>query len=587
MEQSILIFDIETDGIDPKESNLKWFGAYSYLDNKYYLFDNKKNCQIEDLIRKHKILIGFNNKNFDQPIIERYLKPKKNIFKYKIIVDLYEISAPKGNDGYGKYNKGKLPQIKIKLKNYTLKNIINALKLDIISKGDIDYKIFQKDEWTNIEIKEIKKYLKQDIVLTKKLYEWYDETFEPLKKLLSDEDVRKLNHIKTSFSSLGYNVICNLAKLPVEWEENKPKNVKSFFGGHHINHRKELIKGNIIEIDFSSAYPHALIMGNLFSPSDKGWRGLDYYKIDGCYNNKNQGEIEKALHSIMLERLKAKKNNYKEKNLSYKLIINSIYGLTGNWKFKSLYNPITASDCTHIVRTWMRKLAKTLEEHEFECLYGFTDSIFVKIPKEKTKLDLMDSVDIFIKSSSSKMPFPVDSFDMNIEEEIKMIWFVAKNCYLFVTKDNKVKYKSTLLNQNTPKVVMEVFKNYMQPKIIKELDIIFSESELKRELIKLFHKNIKLSAEEYKVGLCSNYKVTTSLQYQISKKYGEGRHFLIPNLRNVGIGKSKSSSKKIGVRYCSFEEFENNNLNVEDIDTSQLIKHLKPFIRINEQQTLK
>lgn len=577
MNNSILVFDIETDSKNKDVAKLKWFGAYSYLDKKYYLLDYTNKKQIKELIRTHKTLIGFNNKHYDQPIIENYLREDVfmlgEVFKYKIVLDLYEISAPRGNNGYGLNNKGKLPQVNIKLKNYSLKNIIEALKLDKINKGDIDYNIFKKNKWIQKEIIQIKKYLKQDIDLTKKLYEWYDQTFEPIKKLLDPEDVRKLKHINTTASSLGYHAICNLARLPVTWSDRKPANMKSFEGGHHIDPRWGFVKANIIELDFSSAYPHALIMGNLFSPDDdeEDWTGSDYYTIEGNYKTNKQGRIETALYSLMLERLKAKKNKDKIKDLSFKLIINSIYGICGNYRFSSIYNPTTASDCTHIVRTWMKKLAKTLEENDFICLYGFTDSIFVKIPKESNKEELMIIVDSFIEEALSKMPFPVDSFKMDIEEEIKMIWFIAKNCYLFVTKDDKVKYKSTLLNQNTPQSVRQVFEDYMKPKIIKELEIDFTEKELTVELKKLFKKDPTLSAEEYNVSPINDYVNTTSIHYQISKKYGEGKHFLIPNTKGIGVGKTNSSK-------CSFEEFKSHKLMSEDIDTTQLIKHLKTFI---------
>jgi len=45
-----------------------------------------------------------------------------------------------------------------------------------------------------------------------------------------------------------------------------------------------------------------------------------------------------------------------------------------------------------------------------------------------------------------------------------MIWFIAKNCYLFITTDNEIKYKSTLLNGNTPEIIMKLFEDYMKPK---------------------------------------------------------------------------------------------------------------------------
>ena len=572
---SILVYDIETDSLNIDKAKVKWFGAYSYLDDKYYLFDHTKNCQIKDLISKHKVLVGFNNKNYDNPILENYGID----FKYKILVDLYEISAPKGDNGYGLYNKNKLPQMGYKLKKYLMKSIIESLGLDESSKGDIDYNVFKKDNWSEEEIKEINKYLKQDIVLTKKLFEWYEEQFKPLKEMLPQKEQDKFTHIKASLSSLSYQIICHKTGLPVEWNDKKPITNKTFSGGHHIEPRWKSVKGNIIEIDFTSAYPHALMMGNLYSPSKKGWNGNGYYKIEGTYNNKEFGKIETSLRDIFLERLKAKKNGDKAKNLSYKIVINSLYGLTGNYKFKSLYNPTTAADCTSMVRTWMKKLAKTLEENGFSCLYGFTDSIFVKIPDGLDKKVLMFLVSRFIEEVKSNTSFPQETFDMGIEEELKFIWFYAKNCYLWVTNENQVKYKSTLLNTNTPKLIMNVFDSYIKSKIIKDLEINFTEKELLEQIKELLKKDISLVAEEHNVKPIEDYKVKTSLQYQISEKYSTGRHFLIPNIKGVGIGKAKSTKKKIGIRYCTEEEFNKSKLNYDDVDLSQLIKHLKPFIQ--------
>jgi len=581
--RDILIFDIETDGLDVDTAQMKWFGAYSYKTDKYYLLDYNKIDEIKNLIKSHKILIGFNNKNFDQPILENNLEID---FTYKVIIDLYEISAPRSGKEYGKYNKNKLVQMGFKLKKYTLDNISSLLKLDNESKGKIDYKIFQKDNWSEEEVIEIEKYLKQDIILTKKLFEWYEEQFAPLKTFLSKEEVNKLYHIKSSLASLAYRIICNKANLPIEWDDRPITREKSFSGGHHIENRWNKVKGNIIEIDFTSAYPHALMMGNLYSPQENGWEGNNYYKIDGTYNKDSPGKIESALKEVFLERLKAKKNKETAKDKSYKIIINSLYGLTGNPKFKSIYNKTTASDCTSIVRTWMKKLAKELEENDFVCLYGFTDSIFVKIPEQSNKEELMFLVNKCLDKFKINLPFPMETFRMDIEEELKFIWFVAKNCYLFVTKDNEVKYKSTLLNQNTPKVILKLFEEYIKPNIIESLDVKFTLSELKKEIDKILLNNPQLAEEEYKVDELNNYKVKTSIHYQVSKRYGSGRHFLIPNIRNIGVGKSKTTKNKVGVRYCTYEEFVNKGLSINDIDKNQLIKHVKVFITKPEQRTL-
>lgn len=453
-------------------------------------------------------------------------------------------------------------------------------------KGDIDYKIFQKNEWTKEEIDEIKKYLQQDVDLTKKLFEWYEEQFSPLKKFLPQKDQDNFLYLKSSLAVLAYNIICNKAGLKVEFGE-KVK-TKSYTGAHHLEPRWDLVRGNIIEVDFTSAYPHAIMMANLHSlvkdENEPGWTGDGYYQIDGKYSTKQQGKIELALKDIFLERIKAKRAGDKAKNLSYKIIINSHYGTSGNPVFKSIYNRKTASDCTSMVRTWIKKLAQTLEVYGFTCLYGFTDSIFVLVPPRLNKNILMYVIEErFMKEAKKHVPFPMETFQMEIEEELKMIWFVAKNCYLFVTNKDEVKYKSTLLNTNTPQAVMKLFEEYMKPIIIAKLDIPFTKKELEDKMRLILEKQPELAAQEYKVTELSEYKVKTSLHYQISEKYGTGRHFLIPNNKSIGVGLSKSTKKKVGLRHCTIEEFKKNNLTVNDIDLRHLLSHLKPFYERNEK----
>jgi DNA polymerase elongation subunit (family B) len=557
---------------------VKFFGAYSYIDDAYYLLKGTEVKEIKLLLERHRVLVSFNGKAFDNPILINNGYDIEN--KFKIFIDLYEISAQKGSGSFGHYNKNKLIQMGIDIRSFTLKNIINVLKLDEVSKGEIDYKIFQKDEWSIEELKEIKIYLKQDLILTKKLFEWYEEQFKPLKLMLSPNSQRNYKHLVSSLSSLAYEIICNKAGLKVEWGE-KEKGVirQSFDGAHHINPRTEKARGNIVNIDFTSAYPHALMMANLYSKAENGWSGDGYFNVKGIYNNKEQGKIELALKDILLERLKAKKLGDNVKSKAYKIVINSLYGLTGNPVFKSIYNPTTAADCTSIIRTCLKKLAKTLEEYDFEVLYGFTDNLIVVITSESNKDELMYVVQKFIEEVKLHFPFPMDTFNLELETEMKFIWFVAKNCYLYVNSKNEVKYKSTLLNVNTPKVIMKVFEDYMKPKIIQELDISFTEQELTEQIKLKLKEDLFLAAEEHKVIDCSEYKSKTSLQYQIAERYGAGTHYLIPNTAKLGIGKEKGTKKNKPIRYCSLEEFKIKKLKIEDISLKKLIENLKPFLK--------
>jgi len=293
--------------------------------------------------------------------------------------------------------------------------------------------------------------------------------------------------------------------------------------------------------------------------------------------------ISARKHEAYKGNYKAREKN-KPKDLSYKLILNCYYGLSSSPVFKSVYNYKGASDCTSMVRTWMKKLAQKLELNGMQPIYGFTDGIYVLLPEHLDKEDLMIIVNNFIEEAKSHTPFPMNSFLMDIEEEIKMMWFVAKNCYLYITQDDKVKYKSTLLNTNTPKSIMKLFDDYMKPKMIKELNVNFTYKELEEQMKLILEKDITLAPTEWKVESKESYKVQTSMQYQISERYGEGRHLLIPNSAGIGVGKQKDTKKARGIRHCSLEEFEDNKLTIKDIELKQLLSHLKPFYLRNEEE---
>ena len=135
---------------------------------------------------------------------------------------------------------------------------------------------------------------------------------------------------------------------------------------------------------------------------------------------------------------------------------------------------------------------------------------------------------------------------------------------------------------------MKLFEDYMKPKIVKELDVNFTEEELAGKLMEVLDKDIGLAAERYSVNDVVDYKVKTSIQYQISEKYGAGTHLLISNTAMLGVGKAKGTKKRKPVRYCSLEEFKKNGLGVGDVDMSKLMKWLKPFLREkSKQKTIK
>jgi len=89
---------------------IKWIGMYSYLTEKYYEIKYLGNEDlIKEFIAKHKIIVGFNNLDFDDPIMcNNNAFPEKG---YRNSVDIMKILGT----GVGSFkNRGKLMDYKFK-----------------------------------------------------------------------------------------------------------------------------------------------------------------------------------------------------------------------------------------------------------------------------------------------------------------------------------------------------------------------------------------------------------------------------------------------------------------------------------------
>lgn len=129
------IIDIEADSTDSNTAKLKYFGGLDIETGEITLLDHTKKKDIKKYISDHKVLIGFNIKGYDIKVLENFGID----FKYKVMLDLWQSLAPKGDNGFGAYNKDRLKDLnpELKLKDYKLKTIINTLGLSEEGKGDI------------------------------------------------------------------------------------------------------------------------------------------------------------------------------------------------------------------------------------------------------------------------------------------------------------------------------------------------------------------------------------------------------------------------------------------------------------------
>ena len=562
----VIVVDIETDGLNIETTRMKWFGAFSFKYNTYYFYTHDEKEYIQRLIDEHKVVVGYNSKDFDIPIMEN----NGYNFDYKIRIDLMRVlfnplTRKSVRENIIKIN-GKV--LKDLLPNHKLKTVGQVLNLSV-EKGDIDYKIFYKEEWNNLESNEILKYLYRDVKLTKELFEFMYTEFLPFKEFMNIDDQRKYNWYRTSTGSYTYKVICHRAEIKEEY--NDKCEYEKYPGGYVSSPNKESCKGNIYLLDFTSEYPHGLLSGNLYSydcdccTDDEKWSGNDMFPIIGKYCSKKLGKIERVIKDLILLKLKYKQEK-DPREYAVKIMVNTLYGISGAPVFKNVYNYNTASDCTLIGRNMIKYARKVFEDNGYELIYTDTDSVYLKdvYDDKERMLKVRDKI---IEDIKMNLPFPQDTFNMTIDDEIKAIWFfkdynneLKKKNYIYITKDNRFKIKGLpIIKSDVSKLSQKVMK-ILAPQIIEKNDIKFSRKYIRDLVHCLLKEDITLVANFYKVKELNQYKSKNCIQAQISKAYGFGEHWLVPNNIIGKVGKTK--------KYCNIEEAK--DLSLDDLDLNKV-----------------
>jgi len=572
-----LVFDLETTGLDINSCDIISFHGYSYLENRYYnlLYKNNKE-KILDILLSHNLYITYNGDNFDIPVISRIFG--KNFLNIKNL-DLLKIIRKRGTlIRYGGF------------KSNTLYNISRSL--------DLPHKKTEFDFNEIIDLKDTKKvhelliYGKQDVDVTKDLLEYLLNYFEFYKQYLPEKDIISWSWLMSSPGTYAYKVICYLSGIKERWPTREESDLmqykkEKFKGGYVSIPSSELEKGNLYCLDFNSAYPHAYIMLNLFGfncsccSENEKYTGGKIFNLQGKYCTKKLSPISKTIKELYDLRLLYKKNK-DPREVALKIILNILYGIGGNPVFMNVFNINTVSDCTKFVRESVKLARKKFSKYGYDVIYTDTDSVYLRdnYNDEKKLLDNKDKIIKLIKDSS---PFPTDTFDMGIDDKIKLMYFpkLKKKNYLYVTQDNKIKFKGLpIMKDNASRLSMFIFEKYIKKEILQGV-VKINSSTLRHIIYSELEEDITKAAVTYRAKKYDLYDIKTSIYSQISKKYGAGVHILIPNIKGIGVGKCKS--------YCTIKEFKDNNLNIKDIDLSKIFNELQIFSEtdINNDYTTK
>ena len=210
-------------------------------------------------------------------------------------------------------------------------------------------------------------------------------------------------------------------------------------------------------------------------------------------------------------------------------------------------------------------------EHDVTNNYGEMKAI--RMGLIKAKLEGFDDIKII---SDSQLCVNWINGVYQIENENVLSTYLEVKELLKVFEKSKVIWVSRDYNVYADWITA-LFDSYISPKILKELDVRFTEEELLKQLREILSNNPELSAEDYSVKDIKSYNSETSLYYQISLRYGSGLHALIPNTAGIGVGRNED------LRYCSLEEFKEHNLSVDSISIERMMRYLKPFYTTKEE----
>lgn len=143
--------------------------------------------------------------------------------------------------------------------------------------------------------------------------------------------------------------------------------------GHHKN---------IAVFDFKSLYP-SIIRTFKIDPYSRLNNHINSIRLpNGLKFSKTHYLLPQIIETLMDRRAIAKENNNTSLNLATKILMNSFYGVMGSLRCR-FYHSDLPSAITETGHWILKQSIEFFENRNLDVLYGDTDSLFVKIPKEE------------------------------------------------------------------------------------------------------------------------------------------------------------------------------------------------------------
>ena len=607
ISEKYVVCDIETwcpkGTPDPEVDELRYIGFRNFKGkNVCYHYTERE--QIQRVLNYFPYIIGHNIKDYDIPVLER---AGFNIPGTTIVIDTYVITDNRLKSMmYLDLNQG----------DRSLKKLCERFNLEH-KKGEFDYSLLQKDKLEGEEYQQLEDYLFGDLMSCDDLFKYYYDFFYGFREYMDVNNQRKLSWLTCRPGATAYKCICNIAGLPEEYDDSVEDTDDLFEGGFVAEPYKDYDSGDIYLYDASSLYPHMMMGFNLYSPvtnsDEEYWKGSEIYPTH--YGNSHEGlkgkysrvmgKVEKALQDLygkrllVTEKIKDKtlpqeeKNKYEKERLAIKILINTIFGISGSPKFKSVYNETTASDITAMGRRTILHARTCLEQKGYECLYTDTDSIFFKDPFG-SEYKVKETMAYISEWQRKSMNIRIDTHGFAFESKIKYIYFFrddsnnfVKKQYIYVSDDGKVKAKGIrIVRGDCSPIAKTVYEKYIKPLALEGKSLKLSIEQITNWLKDEIKLNPEQLKKRYRLKPLDQYKIAegkdeaTGLHAQLSKRYGAGEHYFVVNKR-IGPGK--------GNHYCTLEELKEKYGDqwVDQIKLDIYLNDLKCFVCDEERKKIK
>ncbi len=353
---------------------------------------------------------------------QKYMTLRKNSENKHIdLIKVFEKQVIKDNVFERKYKTTSLDSVSSAILGITKYDNMNAGKVNILEKP----------------VEEQKKYVKRDAELVMLLAQYNNSLVLRLMNVFSgyaEMDYYKLCHTNVSqWYATKYKKMIERGEITLDFTPNYKLEKQEIGGGHHIIPSKDFfVNSKIYELDVKGMYPTIVINNNLSFDTlnckcceydssaqvnqntiDAINQNLQENKIDRYVTKywvckRRKGAFPVVLHQVLSDRekylqlLNEEKNksnpnhllveDYKTRQIGAKLFANAGFGLFGNEYFE--FSNYKVAEC---ITGEGRRIHKEMERmaqqppFKFDIVFGFTDSIFVKVKEEEQEEEQIQS----------------------------------------------------------------------------------------------------------------------------------------------------------------------------------------------------